>query len=94
MAQPYQLVADSDAVLRVQDQAFIPDDPANRDRQEYDLWLAGGNTPDPAPPPSAAGAIAQSAQSLQLADAKSLAAQGRTDEAVAALISIIEGQTP
>jgi hypothetical protein len=98
MAQPYQLVAPlpgmtTQTVLRVADQAFIPDDPANRDRAEYDLWLAEGNTPDPAPPPSAAGVIAQSAASLQLTDAKALAAQGRTDEALAAVIAIIEGQT-
>lgn len=94
MAQPYQLVAGSDTVLRVLDQAFIPNDPANRDRADYEAWLAEGNAPDPAPPPSQAGVIAQSAQSLQLSDAKQLAAQGRTDEAVAALINIIEAQTP
>jgi len=90
----YQLLTDTTSVLRRADNAFIPDDPANRDRAVYTQWLADGGVPDPPPPPSAAGVIAQSAQSLQLADAKSLAAQGRTDEAVAALISIIEGQTP
>jgi hypothetical protein len=94
MAQPYQLTANENTVLRVADQAHIPDDPANRDYQEYLLWLADGGVPDPAPPPSVAGVIAQSAQSRQLADAKSLAAQGRTDEAVNALINVIEGQTP
>lgn len=42
----------STTILRVADQAYIPDDPANRDRQEYDEWLAAGNQPDPpdAPP--------------------------------------------
>jgi hypothetical protein len=37
----------SPIIVRVEDQAFIPPDPANRDRAEYDEWLAEGNTPDP-----------------------------------------------
>jgi hypothetical protein len=57
MAAEYQLIADSDTVLRVLDQAYIPNDPANRDRQSYDQWLAEGNTPDPAPPPPQPKAI-------------------------------------
>ena len=42
----------SETILRVADQAYIPNDPANRDRQAYEEWLAAGNTPDapPAPP--------------------------------------------
>ena len=40
----------STTVLRVLDSAYIPDDPANRDRAEYNSWLADGNTPDPPDP--------------------------------------------
>ena len=82
-------------IQRDADQAFIPFDPDNIDYQEYLAWLDDGNTPTPAAPPapSPEGAIADSAQSLQFANAKSLAAQGRTDEALAALINLMEAQT-
>jgi len=50
----YQLSA-TDSVLRTADGAWIPNDPANRDRVEYDQWLADGGVPDPyVPPPAAA----------------------------------------
>lgn len=42
----YQLAA-NDIVIRTADQAFIPNDPANRDRTEYEQWLAAGGVPDP-----------------------------------------------
>lgn len=56
MAAAYQQCIDmrtggiSDMILRVADQAYIPPDPGNRDRIEYEAWLAEGNTPDPPPP--------------------------------------------
>jgi hypothetical protein len=46
----YQLT-DTDVVIRTADQANIPNDPANRDRIEYDNWLADGGVPDPYVPP-------------------------------------------
>jgi hypothetical protein len=42
----YQL-AQFDMVIRVEDQTHIPPDPANRDRIEYEQWLADGGVPDP-----------------------------------------------
>jgi hypothetical protein len=38
----------TEAVLRVADGAVIPCDPRNVDYQEYQQWLAAGNTPLPA----------------------------------------------
>lgn len=54
MAEYKQLLAHdgqiSATILRVIDMAYIPNDPGNRDRREYEVWLAAGNTPDPPDP--------------------------------------------
>ena len=42
----YQLT-DTDMVIRTRDRACIPNDPRNRDRQEYDQWIAAGGRHDP-----------------------------------------------
>lgn len=34
-------------ILRVEDNAFIPNDPDNINWQEYQAWLEAGNVPDP-----------------------------------------------
>ena len=46
----YQLTP-TDIVIRTADQAFIPNDPDNRDRIAYEEWLASGKTPDAYVPP-------------------------------------------
>ena len=38
----------TNAILRVDDNAFIPFDPDNTDYQAYLKWVAEGNTPLPA----------------------------------------------
>ena len=48
----------STTILRRIDNSYIPDDPANRDRQEYEAWIAEGNTPDPPDPLSPVTTIA------------------------------------
>lgn len=49
----YQLTA-TDAVIRTEDGATIPNDPANRDWIEYQKWLDDGGVPDPYVPPETA----------------------------------------
>jgi hypothetical protein len=51
MMADYQLT-DSDVVIRTMDGASIPNDPANRDRIEYEAWLDDGGVPDPYVPPA------------------------------------------
>jgi hypothetical protein len=43
----YQLT-NYETIKRLSDNAFIPQDPANTDYQQYLLWLEEGNTPLPA----------------------------------------------
>jgi len=49
----YQLTT-GDTILRLSDNAFIPQDPANTDYAAYLAWLNEGNTPLPAPEPEPA----------------------------------------
>ena len=55
MSTPMYQLASSDSILRLSDNAFIPQAPGNRDYREYLDWLEAGNTPLPAPEPPAPG---------------------------------------
>ena len=46
----YQLTT-SDSIIRTEDGACIPADPANRDYAEYLQWVEDGGVPDPYVPP-------------------------------------------
>ena len=50
MNYTYKLDAYGNSIIRIEDRAFIPFDPSNRDYREYQAWLAEGNTPEAADP--------------------------------------------
>lgn len=47
----YKLTYFENQIERLEDGAIIPFDPANRDYQEYIIWVNDGNTPEPYVPP-------------------------------------------
>ena len=47
----YQLTENEHTVIRTEDGACIPDDPANRDYAEYLQWCEDGGVADPYVPP-------------------------------------------
>jgi hypothetical protein len=74
----YQLTT-GDTILRLEDNAFIPQDPANTDYAAYLEWVAAGNTPEPAPEPEPVP---------ELTPAEKLAASGLTVEELKTLLGI------
>jgi hypothetical protein len=74
----YQLTT-GDIILRLADNAFIPQDPANTDYAAYLEWVDAGNTPEPAPEPEPVP---------ELTPAEKLAASGLTVEELKELLGI------
>lgn len=46
----YKLTNYNGFVINLETKAFIPDDPANPQRKEYEAWIASGNEPERADP--------------------------------------------
>lgn len=68
-----------DCILRIEDNAFIPPDPANVDYQAYLAWRNEGNIPEPAPEPEPIP---------ELAAAEKLAKSGLTVDDLKSLLGL------
>lgn len=67
------------SIIRIEDNACIPNDPANTDFDAYTLWLSEGNTPDPADPIP---------EPLELTPQEKLASAGLTVDELKVLLGI------
>ena len=78
-------LTDSEIVVRTADGAFIPDDPRNRDRIEYEAWLADGNEPDPYEPPVVVEPVPDTISDRQFFQQLAIAGVISQEEALAAV---------
>ena len=74
----YQLTQ-GNTILRIEDNAFIPPDPANTDYAAYLAWVEAGNMPEPAPEPE---------PPVELTPAEKLARSGLTVAELKELLGI------
>ena len=72
-------LTDTAIILRLLDNACIPNDPANTDYAQYLIWLEEGNTPDPADPIP---------EPLELSPQEKLASAGLTVDELKLLLGI------
>lgn len=76
----FKLVANHpETIYRVDDGAWIPVDPRNVDFQEYQKWLAAGNTPLPADIPESAPKVVTAEDVLTLLQTKNLVTKSEAD---------------
>jgi hypothetical protein len=74
----YQVISD-ETILRVDDNVWIPVEPANVDYQDFLQWVEDGNTPLPAPEPPTP---------IEQTPAERLAATGLTVSELRALLGL------
>lgn len=79
----YKLRFNQPGVIRLADSASIPESEANKDWQEYQEWLAAGNTPAPAETP--AETAERTAQEAEVTGQETLRSDLKADAVFVAL---------